>query len=96
MYIANADDATINSGTFNIKNGAGIVCRSGKTTIGKDVVINIENDGTVVSGIVGDSKVELNVSNYIVKDERSGYPAGAPEIINNSQYSVIEYKDIQG
>ena len=91
MYIANTDVVTLNGGTFNIKNGVGLVCRSGKTTINKDVRINIVNDGTVVSGWAGDSKIELSVASYIIKDEKANY--GRPEIINNSIYTVIDLQN---
>ena len=93
LCASNTDEVTINAGVFNIKNGVGIVCRSGKTTIGKDVIINITNDGTITSGLVGDSRIEISVSSYIVKDTKSKYPAGAPQIVNNSAYSIIEIVD---
>ncbi len=88
VYAANDDVWTINGGVFNIYNGAGVVCRAGQTTIGQNVEINVFNDGSISSGKVGDSTVQINTSAYIVQDFRSGYPGGTPSLVNNSKYSV--------
>mgnify|MGYP004472046129 CR=1 FL=1 len=87
IYLANNDTLTVNGGTFNITNGVGILVRSGKATIGKDVVIHAT--GTAV-GKIGDSNVNLSAPAAIVKDEKSDYPGGAPTIINNSAYEVVD------
>ena len=78
---------TINGGTFNITNGVGILVRSGKATIGKDVVIHAT--GTT-AGKIGDSSVNLSAPAAIVRDEKSDYPGGAPTIVNNSAYEVVD------
>lgn len=91
IYLANKDELVVNGGTFNIYNGCGILVRAGKATIGKDVKINLIADGKVSSGKVGDSIITVDAAAAIVKDSRSGYPAGTPEIVkNDSGYTVQE------
>ena len=87
IYLANNDTLTVNGGTFNITNGVGILVRSGKATIGKDVVIHAT--GTT-AGKIGDSSVNLSAPAAIVRDEKSDYPGGAPTIVNNSAYEVVD------
>ena len=87
IYHSNSGELTVNGGTFNITNGVGILVRSGKATIGKDVVIHAT--GTAV-GKIGDSNVNLSAPAAIVRDEKSDYPGGAPTIINNSAYEVVD------
>ena len=90
IYLANKDELTVNGGTFNITNGCGILVRSGKATIGKDVKIFLNNDGSITEGTVGDSKVKISTSSVIVRDEKAEYPGGVPEVVNNSEYTVID------
>lgn len=92
IYLANNDTLVVNGGTFNITNGVGILVRSGKATIGKDVVINTNNKQlTTASGKVGDSNVKINVSLEIVIDKKSDYPGGDPVIEKNeSKYDVFD------
>lgn len=92
IYLANKDTLVVNGGTFNITNGVGILVRSGKATIGKDVVINTNNKQlTTASGKVGDSNVKINVSLEIVIDKKSGYPGENPVIEKNeSKYDVFD------
>lgn len=93
IYLANKDELVVNGGTFNIYNGCGILVRAGKATIGKDVKINLIADGKVSSGKVGDSMITVDAAAAIVKDSRSGYSAGTPEIVKNeSEYTVQEIK----
>ena len=87
IYLANNDTLNVNGGTFNITNGVGILVRSGKATIGKDVVIHAT--GTT-AGKIGDSNVNLSAPAAIVRDEKSDYPGGAPTIVNNSAYEVVD------
>ena len=81
VYLANDDTLTVNGGTFNIYNGIGILVRSGKATIGKDVTINLYNSES--QGTVGDSSVILNSSVGVVLDLKSTYPGGKPQIVSN-------------
>ena len=91
IYLANKDELVVNGGTFNIYNGCGILMRAGKATIGKDVKINLINDGTVASGKVGDSPITVSAAAAIVKDSRSEYSEKKPEIVKNeSEYTVQE------
>lgn len=92
IYLANKDTLVVNGGTFNITNGVGILVRSGKATIGKDVVINTNNKQlTTASGKVGDSNIKINVSLEIVIDKKSDYPGGDPVIEKNeSKYDVFD------
>lgn len=94
IYLANSDTLTVNGGTFNITNGCGILARSGHTTVGKDVVINLANDANnQAQGKVGDSKVMVLTGAYIVKDNAAHYPGGEPSVTNNSIYSVTELNE---
>ncbi len=88
VYVANDDTFVINGGTFNVQNGAGIVCRSGNTTVATNVVINVTKDGSIESGKVGDSTIQINIPSDLVVDSRSGYPGGAPTLVNNTNYAV--------
>ena len=89
VYAANNDAWTINKATFNIENGCGILARSGNVTVGKDVVINLNNDiNNPVRGKVGDSKVMVLTGAHIVKDLAANYPGGAPTVVNSSNYAV--------
>lgn len=94
IYFANSDTLTVNGGTFNIYNGTGILMRAGKTTIGKDVVINLYNDGKAetISGKVGDSSVTINIGTAIVIDYKSNYPGMTDDFKcdNNSAYKTTE------
>ena len=94
VYVANDDTVMINGGTFNIVDGVGILMRAGKTTIGKDVVINLTNTGTVTSGKVGDAVINITTPSHLVVDLKSKYPALGPDfsVTNNSSYSIVEYK----
>ena len=94
VYVANDDTVMINGGTFNIVDGVGILMRAGKTTIGKDVVINLTNTGTVTSGKVGDAVIDITTPSHLVVDLKSKYPALGPDfsVTNNSSYSIVEYK----
>lgn len=89
IYVANNDTVVVNGGTFNIHNGVGILARSGNTTVNEGVVINVTSDGTITSGKIGDSTVDITIPKYIVKDERAGYPGGAPTVTNNTSYEVF-------
>ena len=90
IYLANNDTLIVNGGTFNIYNGCGILVRSGNATIEKDVVINLNNDGSIVEGKVGDSSVKISTAVAIVKDEKANYPGGEPQVTNNSSYEVYD------
>ena len=94
VYVANDDTVMINGGTFNIVDGVGILMRAGKTTIGKDVVINLTNTGKVTSGKVGDAVIDITTPSHLVVDLKSKYPALGPDfsVTNNSSYSIVEYK----
>jgi len=93
VYVAWKDTVTINGGTFNITNGVGILMRSGTTTIGKNVIINLTNTGETISGQVGDSKVSVTAGAALVVDEVSNYPGGKPECKNNSSYKLYTLTD---
>ena len=86
IYVANNDTVVVNGGTFNITNGCGILARSGNTTVGAEVVINVTGDSTL--GKVGDSKVVVPTGEELVLDLAANYPGGAPTITNNSEYAV--------
>lgn len=94
IYFANSDTLTVNGGTFNIYNGCGILMRAGKTTIGKDVVINLYNDGKTetISGQVGDSSITINIGSAVVIDYKSKYPGMTNDFkcVNNSAYKTTE------
>ena len=93
VYLANADTLIVNGGTFNVYNGCGILVRSGNATIGKNVIINLNIDGTILSGKVGDSTINVDINAAIVMDEKSGYKCGKPTVINNSNYQVQVISD---
>ena len=86
----------MNGGTFNITDGVGVVARSGVVNVGKDVKINLASTG-IKSGKVGDSIITINSGSQIVRDEKSGYPAGSPTLNNNSSYKTVgvDGKEIQ-
>lgn len=90
VYVANDDTVIINGGTFNITDGAGVVMRAGRTTIGKNVVINLTNTGEITSGKVGDSTINISTPSYLVKDTKSNYPGASSEftVTNNSHYEL--------
>ena len=93
IYVANKDTVTVNGGTFNVTDGVGILMRAGKTTIGKDVVINLTSTGNVSKGRVGDAATEIEVGKYLVSDTTIPYP-GLDEtftITNNTDYALVEY-----
>ena len=94
VYVANKDTVHINGGTFNINNGIGVMMRAGNTTIGKNVVIKLNNDGTVKSGKIGDANIDITTPGYLVVDTRSHYPGldSSFNVTNNSKYSITEYK----
>lgn len=74
IYAPWKDVITVNGGTFNITNGAGIVARAGTVTV---------NGGTfnctgTATGKVGDSRVVVPCS-AIVYDSQANYPAQTAE-----------------
>jgi hypothetical protein len=87
IYVANNDTVAINAGTFNITNGAGIVARSGNTTIGANVIFNVTGNGTL--GKVGDSNVTIPTGAVLVLDLAADYPGGEPVIVNNTEYAIV-------
>ena len=90
IYLANDDILTVNGGTFIINNGVGILVRSGKASIGKDVLIDLRNSET--QGKIGDADIILEPSG-IVLDLKASYPGGTPTIVkNDSRYTVKEVK----
>jgi len=86
VYVANNDEVRINAGTFNITNGVGILARSGNTTVGENVLLNVSGNGTV--GKIGDSRVVLPSGAELVLDYAANYPGGVPQLTNNSNYDV--------
>ena len=92
VYVANSDTVEINGGTFNIKNGVGVVARSGNTTVSEDVVFNIVSDGTINSGKVGDATINIEEPHELVIDYLANYPGGEPTLINETEYEVYELK----
>ena len=94
IYVANKDTVNVNAGTFNIKDGVGILMRAGHTTIGKNVVINLNNTGKVTAGKIGDANINITTPSHLVIDVRSNYP-GLTEgysVTNNTAYQLVEYK----
>ena len=90
IYHANDGVLKLNGGTFNIVNGCGVLCRSGNTTVGANVVFNLTNNAdNIVRGKVGDSKIMVLTGATIVKDLAANYPGGAPTVTNNSNFNVI-------
>ena len=94
VYVANKDTVKLNAGTFNVKNGIGVMMRAGNTTIGKDVVINLTGDGTVTAGKVADAPIQIAVGAPLVSDTASHYPGldDTFTITNNTAYAIVEYK----
>ena len=86
IYVANSDTVAVNGGTFNVVNGCGILARSGNTTVGANVVFNVEGSGNL--GKVGDSKVTVPTGEALVLDLKANYPGGVPTLNNNSTYTV--------
>ena len=80
IYAPWKDKITVNGGTFNITNGAGVVARAGNVTI-NDGIFNMTGDMT---GKVGDSRVGVPCS-PIVFDSEASYPA----MVNGSKISVL-------
>lgn len=70
IYSPWKDEITVNNGTFNIENGAGIVARAGSVTVNGGT-FNTTGNGT---GKVGDSRVVVPCS-ALVFDSAAGYPA---------------------
>ena len=94
IYVANKDTVNVNAATFNITDGVGILMRAGHTTIGKNVVINLNNTGTVTAGKIGDANINITTPSHLVIDVRSNYP-GLTEgysVTNNTAYQLVEYK----
>ena len=91
IYVANNDTVTITGGTINVTDGAGIIARSGSTTVGADVVFNVTGDGTL--GKVGDSNVTVPTGQAIVLDYAANYPGGNPTLTNNNAASVYALVD---
>jgi len=88
VYVANSDTVVLNGGTFNITDGLGILARSGNTTVGEDVVINVTNENRT-AGWIGDKKKNMPAGAAIVWDLASAYPGGVPSLVNNSEYEVV-------
>lgn len=91
IYVANSDVVTVNAGTFNIKNGVGVMVRSGKAIVNGGT-FNITNDGTVKAGEIGDAKVNIETNHTLVLDLHTSYPGGAPTIEAADGYEVYEHK----
>ena len=94
VYVANNDTVIINSGTFNIINGVGVLARSGNTTIEPDAVFNVS--GTNILGKVGDSKITVPSGSIIVIDYAANYPGGEPTVTNNTDeaaYILVDDED---
>lgn len=90
IYACNSGKVTLNGGEFNIKDGVGIVARSGELFVGKKVRINLTLTGKIEAGKVGDSQIKIKSDTHIVHDEKSDYPAGSPTITNNSNYKIVD------
>lgn len=69
IYAPWKDDITVNNGTFNIENGAGIVARGGMVTV-KGGEFNTTGN---ITGMVGDYKGTVPCS-ALVFDSTAGYP----------------------
>ena len=91
IYVANSDTVTVNGGEFNVTNGVGILARSGNTTVGEDVVLNVTGNGTL--GKVGDSQVTVPSGEKIVIDFAANYPGGDPTLTNNGTGAVYALVD---
>ena len=91
IYLANNDTLTVNGGTFNIANGVGILVRSGKATIGKDVVIHAT--GIDQGGKVGDAATKIDAGHELVIDYTANYPGDTPSLDDSkSVYTKYEIK----
>ena len=91
IYLANNDTLTVNGGTFNITNGVGILVRSGKATIGKDVVIHAT--GIDQRGKVGDAATKIDAGHELVIDYTANYPGDTPSLDDSkSVYTKYEIK----
>ncbi len=82
VYVANSDTVTINKGIFNIKDGCGVVARSGNTTVSDDVVFSFTNTtGGITEGGVGDKSCKIPVNAKVVQDlSQPEYPGGKPVV----------------
>lgn len=80
IYAPWKDDITVNNGTFNIENGAGIVARGGMVTV-KGGEFNTTGD---ITGMVGDYKGTVPCS-ALVFDSTAGYPG-----LNDDSQIVVE------
>ena len=89
IYLANNDTLNVNGGTFNITNGVGILVRSGKATIGKDVVIHAT--GTTTAGKIGDNGTQIPTGYELVIDYKANYPGGAPSL-DDSKSAYTKYE----
>lgn len=90
VYACNNGKVFLNGGTFNITDGVGVVARSGEVSVGEKVKINLTSTGKLTVGKVGDSMITIKANSQIVRDEKSGYPAGLPTIKNNSNYKIVD------
>ncbi len=82
VYVANSDTVTINKGIFNIKDGCGVLARSGNTTVSDDVVFSFTNTtGGITEGGVGDKSCMIPVNAKVVQDlSQPEYPGGKPVV----------------
>ncbi len=82
VYVANSDTVTIKKGEFNIKDGCGVLARSGNTTVSDDVVFNFTNTtDKITEGGVGDKSCMIPVNAKVVQDlSQPEYPGGKPEV----------------
>lgn len=80
IYAPWKDDITVNNGTFNIENGAGIVARGGMVTV-KGGEFNTTGN---ITGMVGDYKGTVPCS-ALVFDSTAGYPG-----MNDDSQIVVE------
>lgn len=80
IYAPWKDDITVNNGTFNIENGAGIVARGGMVTV-KGGEFNTTGN---ITGMVGDYKGTVPCSASVF-DSTAGYPG-----MNDDSQIVVE------
>ena len=80
IYAPWKDNITVNNGTFNIENGAGIVARGGMVTV-KGGEFNTTGN---ITGMVGDYKGTVPCS-ALVFDSTAGYPG-----MNDDSQIVVE------
>ena len=97
IYVANNDTVTVNGGTFNVEDGVGILMRAGKTTVAKEVKINLtRKNESLKDGKVGDSVINIEIPKELVKDYKSNYPGAGEddtiELINGTSYTPVELK----